>query len=289
MNYVVDSIVINQVILSSGVMNIKYMSKRAFFLSMLMLVLFAFTVSSVSANDSEVSDVTRTLPDSVTPNTVFTVVLDIEGSTPLVVGIVENIPQGLSFPDDDEDISSSCDFTVDRNNMTIAFSVIDVDTISYNLVSSSTGVYDFSGQWVDLLYQDVEIDDSAERLDELSGDSVFEVAENSVTDSDSNSGSSFSGSSTGSSLPAVPADGTETTEVVTVDMSAASEDEKDVLKNTDESGEGVEDGTGSSADKSAESNAGVESSVNSAPGFSIALSCLAFVLALAIVGSRRKW
>lgn len=287
MNYVVDSIVKNQVILSSGVMNIKNMSKRAFFLSMLMLVLFAFTVSSVSATDSEVSDVTRTLPDSVTPNTVFTVVLDIEGSTPLVVGIVENIPQGLSFPNDDNDISSSCDFTVDRNNMTIAFSVIDVDTISYNLVSSSTGVYDFSGQWVDLLYQDVEIDDSAERLDEISGDSVFEVAENSVTDSDSNSGSSFSGSNTGSSTQAIVENETETTEIITVDMGAASGDKDEVLESTDDSGN--EDGTESSADKSAESNAGVESSVNSAPGFSISLSCLAFVLALAIVGSRRKW
>lgn len=291
MNYIAILIVLNQLILSSGGMNTNNMSKRVFSLSLLMLVMLILTASSASATDSGVSDVVRTLPDSVTPDTEFTVVLEIEGDSPLVVGIVENIPSGLSFPADDGDISSSCDFTVDRDNMTIAFSAIDVNTISYTLVSSSTGFYDFSGEWVDLLYQDVEIDVLANRLEPISGDSVFEVAENSGTGtgSGSNSGSGSSGSSTGSSLQTIPANETESSEVVTIDLNEASGDEEDVLKSTDDSGssEGV-DGTESSADTSAESNEGVESSANSTPGFSITLSCFAFVLSLAVVGTRRR-
>jgi hypothetical protein len=293
MNYIAILIVLNQLILSSGGMNTNNMSKRVFSLSLLLLLMLILTASSASATDSgvSVSDVVRTLPDSVTPNTEFTVVLEIEGDSPLVVGIVENIPSGLSFPADDEDICSSCDFGVDRDNMTIAFSAIEVNTISYTLVSSSTGVYDFSGEWVDLLYQDVEIDVLANRLEAISGDSVFEVAESSETGtgSGSNSGSGSSGSSTGSSLQTIPANETESPEVVAIDLNAASEGEEDVLKSTDDSGssEGV-DGTESSADTATENNEGVESSANSTPGFSIALSCFAFVLSLAVVGIRRR-
>ncbi|WP_321429290.1 hypothetical protein [uncultured Methanolobus sp.] len=259
-------------------MNINNMSKRALFLSMLMLLMLALTASSVSAADSEISDVVRTVPDSVTTNTEFSVMLEIEGDSPLVVGIVEYIPSGLSFPDDDADICSSCDFTVDRDNMTIAFSAIDVDTISYTLVSSSTGIYDFSGEWVDLLYQDVEVDDVAERLEDTSGDNVLEVVAK----------SSRSSSSSKSSMLSVSSTAAETTENVSVDMGEAPEGEAESLKSTPADGDEeveYEAGTGTPASAADDD---VESSASSVPGFELPLSGLAFMLVLAVAGRRGK-
>jgi hypothetical protein len=263
-------------------MNINNMSKRALFLSMLMLLMLVFTASSVSAADSEISDVVRTVPDSVTSNTEFSVMLEIEGDSPLVVGIVEYIPSGLSFPDDDADICSSCDFTVDRDNMTIAFSAIDVDTISYTLVPSSTGIYDFSGEWVDLLYQDVEVDDMAERLEYISGDTVLEVV------AKSSGSSSSSSSSSKSSRLSVSSTAAETTENVSEDMGEAPEKETESLKSTPaDSDDSVDSEAGTDAAASATDD-DIESSASSVPGFELPLSCLAFMLVLAVAGRRGK-
>ncbi len=289
MNYITIRIVINQLLLSSGGMNTKNMSKRIRFLSLLTLVMLIFAASAASATASVVTDVVRTLPDAVTPNTEFTVVLDIEGDSPLVVGIVEYIPQGLSFPDDDEDISSSCDFIVDRDNMTIAFSAIDINTISYKLVSSSTGIYDFSGEWVDLLYQDVEIDNMAERLEDISGDGILEVTVKSSSNSGSSSHSSSSGS-TGSGLSVVSDNQEEATDNSTEEMDTLTDDDRSLKSTSDDSGNDdvVEKGSDISTDASIATQEEPESSVNSVAGFELSLSCLSFVLALAVVGTRRS-
>lgn len=155
-----------------------------------MLVLVVL-ILPVSAETSEIGTVVRELPSSVSSGTEFSVTLEITGNGPFAVGIVETIPPGFAFPVKDEDITKSCDFTVDRGSGKVAFSAIGVDQIEYHLISSSSvSSYTFSGNWVDLLYQDTNRNEGKERWEEVTGDAFMEVV--SVYGS---SGSAFSSAS----------------------------------------------------------------------------------------------
>ncbi|MDQ1312275.1 MAG: hypothetical protein QG605_814 [Euryarchaeota archaeon] len=147
---------------------------REIFHSVLVLFMLCLllAVMPVGAKHTEISDVTRSLSDMINSSEEFAVELTIDGGTPCVVGIVETIPVGFSFPDIDEDVCTSCGFELDRKNRKISFSAIDVATITYHVVApSSAGVAGtFAGQWVDLLVQTPELDEGKERWNTVTGD-----------------------------------------------------------------------------------------------------------------------
>src|SRR6056297_3493477 len=81
------------------------------------------------AADGEVTDVERHVPETISPGEITEIKLDITGETPFVAGVVETIPPGFTFPNNDEDISDAGYFKVDRDAGKIAFNVIDENEI----------------------------------------------------------------------------------------------------------------------------------------------------------------
>jgi len=110
--------------------------------------LLAGTVTAVQA--AEVAGVTRYAPAGPAPDAEFDVRLTITGELPLVVGIVETIPNGFSFkstthPSDQYTVS-----TVSGQDV-VAFAVIDDTDITYKVEAPSSGEGTFTGTWTDML------------------------------------------------------------------------------------------------------------------------------------------
>ena len=104
----------------------------------------AGTVTAVPGTDG----VTRSAPADPIPGAEFDVKLTISGERPLVVGIVETIPEGFDF------VSTS--HTPDQyavSGQKIAFAVINETEILYRVKASSSGVGSFTGTWIDMLSQ----------------------------------------------------------------------------------------------------------------------------------------
>lgn len=164
------------------------------FVFSLLLMLAATSVAPATAENTEVDDVTRVLPESIPDNNELSVVLEIDGQNPLVVGIVETIPKGFAFPENVEDISTSCEFELDRENRKISFSAININSITYNVIASSESeTYTFSGNWVDLLYQSTDLNESKERWNGVSGDKSIERESATESSSSSNNSSTIGG------------------------------------------------------------------------------------------------
>jgi len=115
------------------------------------------------AADGEVTDVERHVPETISPGEITEIKLDITGETPFVAGVVETIPPGFTFPNNDEDISDAGYFKVDRDAGKIAFNVIDENEIVYNVISSEGDSGGFEGYWVDMLFQTQELNEGKER------------------------------------------------------------------------------------------------------------------------------
>ena len=106
--------------------------------------LLAGTVTAVPGTDG----VTRSATADPVPGAEFDVKLTISGERPLVVGIVETIPEGFDFvstshPSDQYDVSGQ----------KIVFAVINETEILYRVKASSSGVGTFTGTWIDMLSQ----------------------------------------------------------------------------------------------------------------------------------------
>jgi len=130
-----------------------------------MLVLLpAFAVTAlllvgtvIAVTHTEVASVTRSLPDVVEPNAEFDVTLSINyEELPLVVGIVETIPEGYSFVSCPAEIpAEQCRLSEDKHK--VAFTVIckegepAINKITYRVKAPSAGRGTFEGEFVDLL------------------------------------------------------------------------------------------------------------------------------------------
>jgi hypothetical protein len=104
--------------------------------------LLAGTVTAVPGTDG----VTRYAPADPIPGAEFDVKLTISGERPLVVGIVETIPEGFDFvstshPPDQYDVYGQ----------KIVFAVINETEILYRVKASSSGLGSFTGTWIDML------------------------------------------------------------------------------------------------------------------------------------------
>jgi hypothetical protein len=135
---------------------------RCVFNVLVIALLFVGTSASVVHNDVET--VNRHIKSDIQGDEEFIVTLDIIGEFPLVVGIVETIPEGFEFPNDDEDVSDFPHFEIDRERRKISFAAIDERDIEYKVIAPSSGEGTFRGKWVDLLILSPELDEGNERL-----------------------------------------------------------------------------------------------------------------------------
>ena len=112
---------------------------------LLLLATAAFLAGTVTAVPST-DGVTRSALANPVPGAEFDVKLTISGERPLVVGIVETIPEGFDFV--------STTHTPDQYDVSaqkIAFAVINETEIVYRVKASSSGVGSFTGTWIDML------------------------------------------------------------------------------------------------------------------------------------------
>jgi PGF-pre-PGF domain-containing protein len=113
-----------------------------FFALLVTAALLAGTVTTVQA--AEVAGVTRYAPAGPAPDAEFDVRLAITGELPLVVGIMETIPEGFSF------VSTKYDH-YDVSGQEVAFAVINTTEITYKVTAPPSGEGTFTGTWTDML------------------------------------------------------------------------------------------------------------------------------------------
>ncbi|MHC1609994.1 MAG: PGF-pre-PGF domain-containing protein [Candidatus Methanospirareceae archaeon] len=113
--------------------------------------------TAIAVTHTEVVSVTRSIPDVVEPDAEFDVTLSIKyEELPLVVGIVETIPEGYSFVSCPAEIpAEQCRLSEDKHK--VAFTVIckegepAINEIRYRVKAPSAGRGTFEGEFVDLL------------------------------------------------------------------------------------------------------------------------------------------
>ena len=120
-------------------------------------VISAIVVPVVGAG-AEV-EVTRFSPTATAPDAEFDVTLRIGGELPLVVGIVETIPEGFSF------VSTTHPYKV--SGQRVAFAGINEMEIKYTVKAPSSGKGTFKGEWVDLLVLSPELEEGKERWETI--------------------------------------------------------------------------------------------------------------------------
>jgi len=132
-----------------------------------LFVLLAATVllvgTATAVTHTEVEGVTRYAPAGPAADEEFEVTLRISYSElPLVVGIVETIPEGFRFvstthPSDQYEVSGQ----------KVAFAVIDETEITYRVKAPSSGEGTFTGEWVDLLVLSPKLEEGKERWETI--------------------------------------------------------------------------------------------------------------------------
>ena len=129
--------------------------ERAMLVALLAFAVTALFVGSVAAvTHTEVEKVTRGIPDVVEPDAEFEVTLSITyEELPLVIGIVETMPEAYSFVSCPTEIpAGQCHASGDK----VAFTVIckegeGINEIKYTVKAPSSGRGTFEGEFVDLL------------------------------------------------------------------------------------------------------------------------------------------
>ncbi|KAF1077511.1 hypothetical protein MKMG_01257 [Methanogenium sp. MK-MG] len=118
---------------------------------------------------------------SVLDNTA-TIKFSVDAEEPFSVGIVETVPEGWNFADNDNSVSSSKNVQIDRKNNQIAFFLSNEESVSYQLTGTGDGKTGFKTEWVDLLYLTPETSEGTERWITLGGNPVAEDNEHSDLD-----------------------------------------------------------------------------------------------------------
>lgn len=140
---------------------IKKSQNRGRLILLSFFVLFAATAllvgTATAVTHTEVESVTRYAPSGPAPDAEIEVKLTISGEPPLVVGIVETIPEGFTFP-------SSAVSTIPHkiSGQKISFAVIDETVVKYKVIAPSSGDGTFTGEWVDLLVLSPELEEGKE-------------------------------------------------------------------------------------------------------------------------------
>lgn len=119
---------------------------------------------------------------------VVTITFHVEAEGHCSVGIVETVPEGWHFADDDPSVSSSKHVQIDRETNQIAFFLSNDDAVSYQLTGTGDGKTGFKTEWVDLLYLTPETNEGKERWITLGGNPVVEQNEHADPDAEATPG-----------------------------------------------------------------------------------------------------
>lgn len=119
-------------------------SLTALLFCMLLTTAAFLSGTATVAQGAGVDGVTRYAPAGPAPGAEFEVHLTINGELPLIVGIVETIPEGFDF------VSTTCE-QYEVSGQKIVFAVIDETEIMYCVKASSSGEGSITGTWIDLL------------------------------------------------------------------------------------------------------------------------------------------
>ena len=127
--------------------------ERAMLVALLAFAVTALFVGSVAAvTHTEVEKVTRGIPDVVEPDAEFEVTLSITyEELPLVIGIVETMPEGYSFVSTTHPFCDQSETNPRIISFAIAKTEAEVSEIKYRVEAPSTGRGTFEGEFVDLL------------------------------------------------------------------------------------------------------------------------------------------
>lgn len=149
--------------------------ERAMLVLLFVLAATALLAGTVTAvTHTEIESVTRTIPDVVEPDAEFEVTLTISyNELPVVVGIVETIPEGFRF------VSTTHPFC-EQSDSDISFAVIarseTVSEIKYRVVAPSSGRGSVKGEFVDLLVLSPELEEGKEeRWKTIGGETMIRV------------------------------------------------------------------------------------------------------------------
>ena len=145
---------------------------------MLICALLAVHVMAAPVIDRDVSSVGDKL----------TVTFTVHSDEPFAVGIVETVPEGWTFADDDSMISSSGNFEADRKNGRIAFFLSDEKSVSYELTGNGDGKTGFKTEWVDLLTLTLDMKEGKERWRSLGSGASVEEMDNSYSGAEKSPG-----------------------------------------------------------------------------------------------------
>ena len=122
-------------------------SGRSLFITLGMLILVTsalFTSMMGAVQGAEVSGVRRSVLSDPAPGAEFEVTLTVDGEPPLMVGILETIPEGFGF------VSTTCK-NYEVSGQEIAFVVMNETTVTYRVAAPASGTGTFMATWVDLL------------------------------------------------------------------------------------------------------------------------------------------
>ncbi len=148
------------------------------------------------ASCSELIDVERHVPYEFSEGEMAEITLEITGESPCMLGIVETIPEGFTFPETDSAVSDAKYFELDRDAGKISFSVTDITEVTYYVIPSDYPANSFEGYWVDMLYQTQELNEGKERWISVTDPNSASIGQDSGTVS--------SGDTTSGVVPNVP-------------------------------------------------------------------------------------
>ncbi len=126
-------------------------------LMLLVLAVPAFSCRAYAEEPTEIR-VERILPEKLKAGKENEICLKINAEGNYVVGIVETLPEGWSFPEDTASVCDCPDFKVDKDNRKISFAADNVAEIKYTVIPADKAEGEISGQYVDMLYRNQELD-----------------------------------------------------------------------------------------------------------------------------------
>ena len=133
--------------------------KRAFALLLMLLILTASVfVTAAAAEEAPEINVERILPEKLKGGKEAQITLKLTAGDEFVLGIVETLPEGWSFPEDEAAVSDCPHFELDREQRKISFAADGVSEIHYTVIPAKDAPGEISGEYVDMLWRNQELD-----------------------------------------------------------------------------------------------------------------------------------
>ena len=110
------------------------------------------------SGDNCINRINRQVAAKTTPAGQIEVALTIDAAGKSAAGLVETIPSGWSFPENDKDVSDAAHFWVDRSKGVITIASFGDKDLKYRVIPGNGQAGEFSGYFVDLLELSPDLD-----------------------------------------------------------------------------------------------------------------------------------